>query len=171
MRPIWCSLYQSTNGSALCKHNEIETVHVCLYGIDISTHRMCSKIVNNTRIAVNITKYLFFVTIIQCIHEYLAGACMVIRKFSVYYCIYCVCEHHQILLFSAPFHSDCHHSVLYFFFLPSLRAFLFTQIRCSTENITNIIWIHKQSSGVTVFIVYLCIYFFPIQNSLWVVMN
>lgn len=56
---------------------------------------VCSKTVNNTRIAVNITKYLFFVTIIQYVHEYLVSPwrSMVTTEcfLRVYYCIYWVC--------------------------------------------------------------------------------
>lgn len=66
--------------------------------------------------------------------------------------------------------GPCYHSSFFSFFICrslhsfsliiffSLSLLLFQmQFRCSIEIVTNIVWIHKQSSGVIVFIVYLCI--------------
>lgn len=98
---------------------------------------VCSKTVNNTRIAVNITKYLFFVTIIQCVHEYLVsylcGAVWSLQNaFSMcIICIYWVCLCANIIKFRffplcAPFaHSFCFLSLSLSLFHTFSLLFLF----------------------------------------------
>lgn len=139
---------------------------------------MCSKIVNNTRIAVNITKYLFFVTIIQCVQEYLAGAYGhwdVLRVLLYLLCVWMRTSSNTAMIFFSYLLSSLYslsavgsvRSVYIYIRLVHLIPFFFfrIQFRCSIENITNNVWIHKQSSGVTIFIVYLCINMFSASSS------
>lgn len=104
-----------------------------------------SKIVNNTRIAVNITKYLFFVTIIQCLHEYLVSLWRVwshYKMLSLYIiAVLIVCvwiSSNTTFFFFVVFHLSFFHDS---FFCCSCWCFLFSCCyythsicRCSNEN-------------------------------------
>lgn len=109
----------------------------------VSAPHMNGKIVNNTRIATNITKYLFFVTIIrcECVWEYLVTVCMyytylLCARIIKHWIVFFLCS----VVFSTRFHTQMYIIIYYtnkrewlcgclFSSLIYVRYFLFCSLR------------------------------------------